>query len=329
MKVRIDPRSGDRLGNPTRVISHAPFREFDVSADGRTLAYERETPIRQIWTLTIEGSTGRTRVNARQLTSGTNQYGSPDITPDGRQVAFARDDEAERNFYVMPFSGGTSRLLGATRSDYFSARWSPDGRRLAFAAADSSAPGVTIADLSGDRPRQIGRTPIRLWLGTTAWSPDGKTLLYPSENARQYVVLDVEQNHESVLAAPDSVGWLYAPVFSPDGRYVVILGTRANFLSSLWRVTLADGRWTRLDDAEAGLKTPLLWADDGWIYYTGRGGVRRMRPSAGDTEPYAALPIACDKTQLSMARDARRLVCTVVETKPDIWLATDFDPEVR
>ena len=86
MKVRIDPRSGDRLGNPTRVISHAPFREFDVSADGRTLAYERETPTRQIWTLTIEGPAGRTRVNARQLTSGTNQYGSPDITPDGRFI---------------------------------------------------------------------------------------------------------------------------------------------------------------------------------------------------------------------------------------------------
>jgi hypothetical protein len=107
------------------------------------------------------------------------------------------------------------------------------------------------------------------------------------------------------------------------------MGTGANFLSSLWRVTLADGRWTRLGDAEPGLKRPLLWADDGWIYYAGRGGIRRMRPSAGETQPYAALPIACDQTQLSMDRDARRLVCTVIETKPDIWLATDFDPEAR
>lgn len=329
MKVRIDRRSGDRLGNPTRVISHAQFREFDVAADGRTLAYERDTPTRQIWTLTIEGLVGRSRVSTRQLTSGTNQYGTPDISPDGQRVAFARDEEAERNFYVTPFSGGPPRLLAATRSDYFSARWSPDGKRLAFAAADSSAPGVMIADLSGDRPQQLGQTSIRLWLGTTAWSPDGKTLLYPSEDARQFIVLDVEHNHEEVLTAPDSVGWLYSPVFSPDGRELVIMGTRANFLSRLWRLALPDSSWTRLGDPEPGIKRPLLWSDDGWIYYTGRGGIRRVRPNTGQSEPYAALPIACDQTQLSIARDARRLVCTVVEFKPDIWLATDFDPEVR
>jgi hypothetical protein len=30
-----------------------------------------------------------------------------------------------------------------------------------------------------------------------------------------------------------------------------------------------------------------------------------------------------------MARDARHLVCTVTESRPDIWIATDFDPDVR
>ena len=54
-----------------------------------------------------------------------------------------------------------------------------------------------------------------------------------------------------------------------------------------------------------------------------------MRANTGRTEPYATLPIACNETQLSMARDARRLVCTVTESRPDIWIATDFDPEVR
>ena len=244
MKVRIDTRSGERLGNPVKVMSHAPFSEFDVASDGRTLAYQREIPSSQIWTLTIDGRPGRTMVNPRQLTSGTHQVGTPDISPDGQLVAFARDDDSQRNFYVIPFTGGAPRLLGATRSDDFSPRWAPDSRRLAFAAADSSAPGVTIADVSGNRPRQLGGTPIRLYLGTTAWSPDGRTLLYPSENARQYVVLDVERNHESTLNAPDSVRWLLAPLFSPDGRELVVMGTQNNFLSSLWRVDLSTRKWT-------------------------------------------------------------------------------------
>jgi Tol biopolymer transport system component len=328
MKVRVDRHSGERLGEPVRVMSHAPFGEFDVGADGRTLAYQRETPSSQIWTMTVEGPPGRTRATTRQLTSGTNQYGTPDISPDGRWITFARDDETERNLYVSPFAGGAPRLLASTRSDFFSPRWSPDGKRVAFAAADSSAPGVMIADLSNQRPRQFGSTPIRLFLGTASWSPDGGTLLYPSEDARHYMVLDIARSHESVLTAPDSLRWLYAPLFSPDGRSLVVMAAQQGFSTSLWRVTLSDGRWARLNGPEEGLKTPLLWADDGWIYYAAHGAIRRLR-EAGRTEPYVALPLPCDQTQLSMSRNARRLVCTVTESRPDIWIATDFDPEVR
>ena len=107
------------------------------------------------------------------------------------------------------------------------------------------------------------------------------------------------------------------------------MGARVNFPRSLWRVALPDGRWRRLGDPEPGFKRPLLLADDGWIYYAGQGGIRRVRANGGQTEPYATLPIACNQTQLSMVRDARRLVCTMTESRPDIWVATDFDPEVR
>jgi Tol biopolymer transport system component len=329
MKVLLDRRSGDRLGVPVLVMSHALFEEFDVAADGRTLAYQREDPTSQIWALTIEGPAGRTKVSTRQFTSGTNQYGNPAISPDGNMVTFARDDAAERNFYVSPFVGSGARLVGPTRSDQFSPSWSWDGQRLAYAAADSSAPGVMIADRSGNGARQIGGSPIRLFLGTAAWSPDGKTLLYPSESARQYMVLDVEHNRETVFTPPDSIGWLYSPLFSPAGRDLVIMGVRNNLQASLWRVALPEGKWTRLGNPETGFKRPLLWADDGWIYYAVRGEIRRLRADGGPNQPYARLPVPCNQFQLSLARDARRLVCTVTESRPDIWVATDFDPEVR
>jgi hypothetical protein len=83
---------------------------FDVAADGRTLAYERRHSDPSDLGPDNRGPVGRSIVNARQLTSGTNQHGTPDISPDGRQVASARDDEAERNYYVTPFTGGAPRL---------------------------------------------------------------------------------------------------------------------------------------------------------------------------------------------------------------------------
>jgi hypothetical protein len=43
---------------------------------------------------------------------------------------------------------------------------------------------------------------------------------------------------------------------------------------------------------------------------------------------YARLPHECSWWELPSLDDlASRLVCTVVESESDIWVATDFDPE--
>ena len=326
MKVRINRQSGERLGHPIRVMSHAPFSEFTMTADGRTLVYQREARTSHVWAMTVQGAPGRTEVRARQLTSGTNNYGTPDISPDGKWVAIARDEIAERNVYVVAFTGGVLRLLGPTRSDKFAPRWSPDGRRLAFASVDSSAPGVVIADLSGERPRRVGTSAIRVNFGTITWSPNGATLLYAADDPRRYVVLDLETKRETALAR--SPEWLYDPVFSPDGREVVIAGVSNDFRATLWRVALRERTWVRLEGL-SGIVRPLLWAADGWVYVLREREIWRLRPSSGRQELYAKVPLDCLWEELSIARDAKRMVCTVVGLESDIWSATDFDADRR
>ncbi|MGZ5384243.1 MAG: protein kinase domain-containing protein [Acidimicrobiia bacterium] len=329
MKVRVEPRSGERVGTPVRVMSHAPFTEFDVGPDGKTLVYQRETPNRHIWATTFDGPARRIRVHAKQLTSGTNTHGNPALSPDGKWVAFARDEDRERNIYITPFAKDSLRLVGTTRSDRYSPAWSSDGRRLAFASADSATPGIMIADLSGDRPVRVGASPIRSILGTIAWSPDGKMLLYAPENPRRYLLVDLASNRETVLVPPDSAGWLYAPLFSPNGAELVVVRSDGKVRGTLWRVELAKGQWTQFKGM-AGFVRPVLWSEDGWIYVLSGRDIRRLRPDGGAAEYYATLPIECGFSDLpSMSRDARRLVCTVVQTNPDIWMATNFDPEVR
>ncbi|NNL30113.1 MAG: S9 family peptidase, partial [Gemmatimonadetes bacterium] len=64
------------------------------------------------------------------------RVGDPQISPDGRQIVFARSwvnqlkDRFESSIYVMDADGSRSRFLVEGSSP----RWSPDGSRIAYLA---------------------------------------------------------------------------------------------------------------------------------------------------------------------------------------------------
>jgi len=325
MKVHLDPESGERRGAPVRVMSHAPFSEFSIAEDGRTLLYQKHAITRQVWTFTIAGRPGQTTVEAKPLTSGTASFGNPAISPDGRSVVYARDEFDERNLYAVSYQGGPARLLAPTRSDRVTPRWAPDNRRLVFASADSSAPGIVIMDVAAPRPKPLGRTALRLFLGGLAWSPDGRRVLYPSDDLRRFVLLDLETGHEISLTPPRSLGALHSPHFSPDGRDILLTDSDG-FSRIYWRLELGSGRWEQLAIPGGGL--PLLWSPDGWIYLMRGVELWRLRLGA-PAHLVARLPRECYTwDQPSLDDRATRLVCTVLESESDIWVATNFDPEL-
>jgi hypothetical protein len=142
------------------------------------------------------------------------------------------------------------------------------------------------------------------------------------------VLLDLDRNEETTMSPPRPVGWLRALVFAPDGREVVIAGVDHDFRETLYRVRLAAGDWERLGGtSDAGL--PLLWSGEGWIYFQRGREIRRLRPNGEASSMYARLPKDCLGSPLSLDEGARRAVCISGENSTDIWVATDFDPEVR
>jgi eukaryotic-like serine/threonine-protein kinase len=324
MKVRIDPETGERPDSPVRVMSHAPFGEFRIANDGRTMIFQRDSRSRHVWTFTIKGHPGQATVEAKPLTSGTASFGNAAISPDGRSVVYARDEGSERNLYLVPYEGGSPHLLGPTRSDRVTPRWAPDNRRVAFASADSSAPGIVVMDVADLHPVAQGRAPLRLFMGGLAWSPDGRHVLYAPDDVRKFVLLDVDTGRETTLSPPIAMGTLHSPHFSPDGREILL--TASDGTSRIyWRLELGTGRWQQLSIEGDGL--PLLWSPDGWIYLLRGMELWRMR-SGGSAQLVAKLPHECVWwDQPSLDDRASRLVCTVVENESDIWVATDFDPD--
>lgn len=70
----------------------------------------------------------RTGGTARRLTAGLGTVARPQLSPDGKWVAFVGKEEGDTEVYVMPSEGGAVRRLTYMGSGVVVVGWHPDGR---------------------------------------------------------------------------------------------------------------------------------------------------------------------------------------------------------
>lgn len=120
----------------------------------------------------------------RQFTIGdllkVRRVGDPQLSPDGRTVAFTVSDidkTANRGIsqiYLVPITGGEPRLLGSgLRSN--TPRWSPDGKKVAYLNSGQ----IWTIDVTSGEAKKV--TNISTGAGEPVWSPDGKMILFSSD----------------------------------------------------------------------------------------------------------------------------------------------------
>ena len=110
------------------------------------------------------------------------RVGDPQLSPDGRTVAFTIGDvnkETNRTLtqiYSVSIDGSNLRQL--TRDEKASSsspRWSPDGKRIAFTTGGQ----IWVMDTDGGDKKQV--TKISTGAGNPVWSPDGAWIAFGSE----------------------------------------------------------------------------------------------------------------------------------------------------
>jgi dipeptidyl aminopeptidase/acylaminoacyl peptidase len=109
------------------------------------------------------------------------RVGDPQVSPDGRRVAFTVGDvdfdgnRVVTQIYVMPLAGGEMKQLTSGDKSSNSPRWSPDGKKIAFVTGGQ----VWKMDDDGDDKEQV--TKLSTGASAPLWSPDGRWIAFVSE----------------------------------------------------------------------------------------------------------------------------------------------------
>jgi Tol biopolymer transport system component len=126
-------------GSPVRLTTGDDASEPAFSSDGSSLAYRSSKEGGGIYVIPAAGG------DARLLAAGGRR---PRYSPDGRWIAFRRDDA----IYVAASPGGAARPFHPELSAPRAPSWSPDSRSLLWWAAQD----WRVAPLAGGAPQSTG-----------------------------------------------------------------------------------------------------------------------------------------------------------------------------
>jgi len=259
------------------------------------------------------------------LTRGTSRFISPRISPDGKWLAYV----TEGHIYKMAIEDGTPIQLTFSNAADVSPAWSfPDGKRIAFGSNEGGAHKVWIVDADGANRRQFAKTqltPNDDEFGTITWSPD-RHILYQKAGSHNFNILDPETGKENPLVQNESVGWLFEPIYSPDGTKVAVRWDRRQ--AGLWVISLVDNSEVFLCDGDC---SPAGWSPDGSSIYAQLGNNMLSIPvsPAGRGNPHTVFTAPGDIADATVSADGKKFVFAATETKSDAWVVDNFDPAYR
>jgi Tol biopolymer transport system component/DNA-binding winged helix-turn-helix (wHTH) protein len=222
-----------------------------------------------------------------QLTTGSHLTTEPAVSADGEWVAYASDrsGEGHLDIWIQRLSGGEPVRLTDDRADDREPTFSADGGRIAFRSERDGGGIYVIPAHSGGEARLL----VRGSAHGPRFSPDGRWLAYSTGAGRfstdkiattrgeTYMVSSTGGEPRRLLPEFVSATW---PVWSPDGRHVLLTATRGFTDMPEWWVVSTDGASpTTKVSFDTGTGTsrfpvrPWRWLDrDRIVYSTALGG---------------------------------------------------------
>ncbi len=158
--------------------------------------------------------------NPIQITNMERNEISSVWSPDGMQIAFASNRNAESNIYIVNADGSdltqiTSEIIGAVRPS-----WSPDGTKIAFQGNVRRLGGeIFVIDLATYSIANLTNNPGGDF--SPSWSPDGSQIAFASSRADGSPDIYVMQADGSQVTRISEIGSVSEVNWSPEGSKIL------------------------------------------------------------------------------------------------------------
>ncbi len=161
----------------------------------------------------------------RDLTDTSNaDENHPSWSPNGKTVAYTTDVSGNQEIAVRPADGGAERILTHFKSGFlYTPIWSPDSKRLLVSDANHR---LWLVDADNGKATEVDND-TRNEIHDQSFSPDGRWVAYSKVGANQQNAIwfySIDSGKKTRISS--GMNSDFAPVFSPDGKYLYFLSQR-------------------------------------------------------------------------------------------------------
>jgi dipeptidyl aminopeptidase/acylaminoacyl peptidase len=244
------------------------FEGFDVSPDGKSLAYaSNPTGQWEIYLVSLDAPGA-----PRQVSRGAGSKFAPRWSPDGRSLAYVLDLDGGENYDIFryePVSGEHLNITPGTPEAITTAfSWSPDGRWIAFSSDKSGKFESYRAPSAGGAVEPLQGLPYPVF--RLIWSPQGDWIAAVMEARGQDAytsLLPVGGGEPVTLTWQGEAINARLPAWSPDGSRLAFASDALGYYQ-IGVFDLASRQVAWLTRGEQNYEAPA-WSRDGrFLAYT-------------------------------------------------------------
>jgi Tol biopolymer transport system component len=213
-------------------------RSIAFSATSNRLVYSNGASDLNIWRINLDStSSGPTPNSSAQtrLIASTREDNQPQLSPDGRLIAFTSDRSGDLEIWLANSDGSGERQLTRLHAAISAgAHWSPNGKEIVFHSRPAGNANLYIVNVETGAYRQLTTGLTENYM--PSWSHDGEWIYFGSEREGGEQIWRMPASGGPATRLTKNDGAI--ALESPDGRQIFYTKTTE---PGLWMLSLESG----------------------------------------------------------------------------------------